>query len=35
VVGLTQARDDEQSQDVRAGVFLSTFQKQVLTPGMA
>jgi len=35
VVALTQARDDEQSQDVRAGMFLATFQKQVLTPGMA
>jgi hypothetical protein len=35
VVGLTQARDDEQTQDARAGVFLQTFQKQVLTPGLA
>ncbi len=31
VVGLTQARDDEQTQDARAGLFLQTFQKQVQT----
>jgi hypothetical protein len=31
VVGLTQARDDEQTQDMRAGVFLDTFQRQLLT----
>jgi hypothetical protein len=31
VVGLTQARDDEQTQDVRAGVFFKTFQQQVVT----
>jgi len=31
VVGLTQARDDEQTQDARAGIFLQTFQKSVLT----
>lgn len=31
VVGLTQARDDEQTQDARAGVFLQTFTKQILT----
>lgn len=30
VVGLTQARDDEQTQDARAGVFFKTFQQQVL-----
>jgi hypothetical protein len=31
VVGLTQARDDEQTQDARAGVFLQTFKAAVLT----
>lgn len=31
VVGLTQARDDEQTQDARAGVFLQTFTNQVLS----
>jgi hypothetical protein len=31
VVGLTQARDDEQTQDARAGVFLQTFKNAVLT----
>lgn len=31
VVGLVQARDDEQTQDARAGVFLKTFQNAVLT----
>lgn len=31
VVGLTQARDDEQTQDARAGVFFKTFQQQVVT----
>lgn len=31
VVGLVQARDDEQTQDARAGVFLKTFQAAVLT----
>lgn len=31
IVGLTQARDDEQTQDARAGIFLATFTKQVLT----
>ena len=31
VVGLTQARDDEQTQDARAGVFLKTFKDAVLT----
>lgn len=31
VVGLTQARDDEQTQDARAGVFLQTFHQAVQT----
>lgn len=31
VVGLTQARDDEQTQDARAGTFLQTFKAAVLT----
>lgn len=31
VVGLTQARDDEQTQDARAGIFLKTFKDAVLT----
>lgn len=31
VVGLVQARDDEQTQDVRAGTFLKTFKEAVLT----
>ena len=31
VVGLVQARDDEQTQDARAAAFLQTFQKAVLT----
>lgn len=31
IVGLTQARDDEQTQDARAGVFLKTFKDAVLT----
>jgi hypothetical protein len=31
VVGLVQARDDEQTQDARAGVFLQTFKSAVLT----
>jgi hypothetical protein len=30
VVALTQARDDEQTQDARAGVFFKTFQQQVV-----
>jgi hypothetical protein len=31
IVALTQARDDEQTQDARAGVFFNTFKAQVLT----
>jgi hypothetical protein len=31
VVGLVQARDDEQTQDARAGIFLQTFKAAVLT----
>lgn len=40
-VGMTQARDDEETQDARAGAFLQTFQRQLLavagpvTPGAA
>lgn len=34
VVGLTQARDDEQTQDARADAFLQTFTKQILTAAL-
>jgi hypothetical protein len=35
VVGLVQARDDEQNQDVRAGTFLKVFQQNLITGGIA
>lgn len=34
VVGLTQARDDEQNQDARAMGFLKVFQQTLLTGGL-
>lgn len=35
VVGLTQARDDEQNQDARATGFLKVFQSAVVTGGLS
>jgi hypothetical protein len=34
-VGLTQARDDEQTQDARAGTFLRVFQQTLVNGGIA
>jgi len=35
VVGLTQARDDEQNQDARATGFLKVFQAAIITGGLS
>ena len=35
VVGLTQARDDEQNQDARASGFLKVFQSALVSGGLA
>lgn len=34
-MGMTQARDDEETQDARAGAFLQTFQRQLLGMSIA